>query len=236
MPSVRCFFPALAAVFALAAAAPASAEVIELGNPADAPFPEAACPNNCTGIAHLTGYQVQIGTHKNPFLIAKPGKIVAFTIRLGKPSDQDMQFFTNMFGPQPQARISILKLAHKKRRARLKAQSDIFNLAPYLGSTPTFALKQPIPVGPRNVVALTIPTWAPAFGQGLGPDSAWRASRDPANCNDVQKQSAQQTINSLTSYGCFFRTARLLYSVTYIPDPPTTNQQAGTTTGQKSRR
>jgi hypothetical protein len=183
----------------------------------------------------VTGYQAQIGSHKNPFLISKPGKIVAFTIRLGKPSDQDMQFFTNMFGAQPSARISVLKLAHKKRRARLKAQSDVYNLAPYLGSTPTFALKQPIPVGPRNVVALTVPTWAPAFGQGLGTDHAWRASRNPANCNDVQRQSAQQTLNSLASYSCFFRTARLLYSVTYIPDPPTTNQQ-GTTTGHKTRR
>jgi hypothetical protein len=229
MPVVRRIIPALAALFALAAAAPASAEVKELGM--QSPFPPPSCPQDCQAIGQVTGYQVQIGAAKNPVQITKPGKIVAFTIALGKPDKQQTQFFDNLFGAEPQARMSILKLGHRKRRATLVAQSEVFKLAPYFGSTPTFALAKPIAVGPRNVVAITVPTWAPAFAVNLGADQAWRSSRSSENCNDVQQPAAQQTLKTTRSYSCFYRTARLLYSATYIPNPtPTTPPK---TTGRK---
>ena len=221
MPVVRRILPALAALFALAAAAPASADLKELG--LSSPFPTASCPADCQAIGQVTGYQVQIGSAKNPVQITKPGKIVAFTIALGKPDKEQTQFFNNLFGTEPQARMSILRLGHRKRRATLRAQSQIFKLAPYFGSTPTFALPKPIPVGPRDVVAITVPTWLPAFAVNLGADQAWRSSRSSENCNDVQQPAAQQTLKTTRSYSCFYRTARLLYSATYIPNPtPTT--------------
>jgi hypothetical protein len=218
---VRRIITALAAFFALAAAAPAGATVKELGQ--QLPFPPPSCPADCQAIGQVTGYQVQTGSFKNPMQVSKPGKIVAFTIALGKPDKQQTQFFTNLFGAQPQARIAILTLGHRKRRATLKAQSELFNLAPYFGSTPTFALAKPLPIGNRSVVALTVPTWAPAFAVNLGPDMAWRSSRGSSSCNDVQQPAAMQTIGTTRSYSCFYRTARLLYSATYIPNPtPTT--------------
>jgi len=224
MPVVRRLLPVLAALFALAAAAPAGADVKELGG---TPFPPAACPTDCQAIGQVTGYQVQIGSQKNPMQISKPGKIVAFTIALGKPDKQQTQFFNYLFGNQPQARISILTLGRRHRLATLKAQSGIYNLSQYFGSTPTFALPKPIPVGPRAVVALKVPTWAPAFAVNLGADQAWRSSLIADNCNDVQQPAAQQTLKSSRSYSCFYRTARLLYSATYIPNPtPTTTTPA----------
>jgi hypothetical protein len=224
MPVVRRIIPVLAALFALAAAAPAGADVKELGG---SPFPPAACPTDCQAIGQVTGYQVQTGSQKNPVQITKPGKIVAFTIALGKPDKQQTQFFNNLFGNVPQARISILTLGRRHRLATLKAQSEIFKLAPYFGSTPTFALSKPIAVAPRDVVALTVPTWAPAFAVNLGADQAWRSSRSADNCNDVQQPAAQQTLKTTRSYSCFYRTARLLYSASYIPNPtPTTTTPA----------
>ena len=221
MPVVRRLIPAFAALIALAAAAPAGDDVKELGG--GTAFPAAACPANCQAVGQVTGYQVQIGSAKNPMQISKAGKIVAFTIALGKPDKQQTQFFNNLFGTQPQARLSILKLGHRKRRAKLVRQSEVFDLAPYFGSTPTFALAKPINVYNRNVVALTIPTWAPAFAVNLGADQAWRSSRSSENCNDVQQSAAQQRLKTTRSYSCFYRTARLLYSATYIPNPtPTT--------------
>jgi hypothetical protein len=217
MPIVRRIFPALAALFALAAAAPASADIKELGM--QSPFPAAACPADCQAIGQVTGYQVQIGATKNPVQISKPGKIVAFTIALGKPNAEQTQFFNNLFGAQPQVRMSILRLGHRKRRATLRAQSGIYKVAPYFGQTPTFALPKPIAVGPRDVIALTVPTWVPAFAVNQGADQAWRSSRSSENCNDVQQPAAQQTLKTTRSYSCFYRTARLLYSATYIPNP-----------------
>lgn len=212
---------------ALAVAAPASAAVKEIGE--SSPFPPASCPQDCQAIGQVTGYQVQTGSTKNPMQISKPGKIVAFTIALGKPNKDQTQFFNNLFGNEPQARLSILKLGHRKRRATLVAQSEIFKLAPYFGSTPTFALAKPIPVGPRSVIALTVPTWVPAFAVNLGTDQAWRSSRSSENCNDVKQPAAQQTLKTTRSYSCFYRTARLLYSATYIPNPtPTTPPKPAT--------
>src|SRR3954453_9947252 len=144
MPIVRRIIPALTALAALAAAAPAGAAVKEIG---DTPaFPPASCPPNCQAIGQATGYQVQTGSAKNPMQITKPGKIVAFTIALGKPDKQQTQFFNNLFGNVPEARISILTLGRRHRLATLKAQSEIFKLSQYFGSTPTFALSKPIAV------------------------------------------------------------------------------------------
>lgn len=170
----------------------------------------------------MTGYQVQVGTIRNPMQVSKPGKIVAFTIALGKPNKRQTTFFTNLFGATPQARISILKLQPRQHKATLTAQSEVFNLQSYFGSTPTFALSRPLPIGPRSVVALTVPTWAPAFAVNLGTDQAWRSSRNSAKCNDVQQPAAQQAIGATRQYSCFYRTARLLYSATYIPNPTPT--------------
>ena len=63
------------------------------------------------------------------------------------------------------------------------------------------------------------PTWAPAFGVGLGETEAWRSSRDGRRCDDVSQTAAQQRRTSLRTYGCLYRTARLLYSVSFVPEP-----------------
>jgi hypothetical protein len=220
------------------AAAPAHAEVRELGVSADAPLVDPSCPTDCQAIGRVSGYPVQIGALKNPYLVNEPGTVVAFTIKLGKPDAEQTTFFSNLFGGQPQARLSILKPARTKRRHRLQAQSDIVNLQSYFGSTPTFALDKPLKIEKRSVVALTIPTWVPAFAVNQPNDVAWRFSRE--NCDDAQEPAAQQTLKSLRTYACFKRTARPVYSVTFIPDPkptseaPAEGEKAGTQTRQSA--
>jgi hypothetical protein len=204
------------------AAAPAHAEVRELGVSTEVPLAEPSCPTDCQAIGRVSGYPVQIGALKNPFLVNEPGKVVAFTIKLGKPDAEQNTFFSNLFGGQSQARLSILKPAHTKRRHRLQAQSEVFNLQNYFGSTPTFALEKPITVTKRTVIALTVPTWVPAFAVNQPNDVAWRFSRE--NCDDAQEPAAQQTLKSLRTYACFKRTARPVYSVTFIPDPKPTSE------------
>ena len=217
---------------ALALAAPAWATTQEVGQPSDAAFSAASCPDNCQAIGGITGFQVQIGTHKNPYVITQPGKIVALTIRLGKPNANQQQFFTNLFGGQPQARVTILqqiRSTHTHRVPRwtyqVAAQSEVLNLAPYLGSDPSFALAKPITVKKGQTVAITTSTWVPAFSVGLGQDQAWRSSRGSKACNGTT-QAAQQTVKSQHSYQCFYRTARLLYSVTLVPTPTATSTTA----------
>jgi hypothetical protein len=203
-------------------AAPAHAEVRELGVSPEAPLADPACPADCQAIGRVSGYPVQIGALKNPYLINEPGTVVAFTIKLGKPDAEQNTFFTNTFGTQEsQVRLSVLKPARTKRRHRLQAQSEVFTLNNFFGSSPTLALAKPLKVDKRSVVALTVPTWVPAFAVNQPSDVAWRFSRQ--NCDDATEAAAQQTLKSLRTYGCFKRTARPVYSVTFIPDPkPTT--------------
>jgi hypothetical protein len=232
MPSVRRLLHVLIPAFALLLLAAGSAHganrIREIGGYPQLPFPKAGCPSNCQAVGHVSGYQVQIGSAKNPYMVNRNGKIVAFTIRLGKPDAQQTQFFTNLFGGAPQARLSLLKKPRRDKKMtndlKLLAQSEVFDLANYLGSSPTFALDKPLVVQAGSIVALTVPTWAPAFAINLGADQAWRSSRPKNDCNGTS-QVAQQTTGSVRSYDCFYRTARLLYSATFVPDPkPTTKQ------------
>jgi hypothetical protein len=223
---VKRLLPALTALFLLIAGAAyafatQASSVREIGDYPDQPFPTAGCPANCQAVGHVTGYQVQIGKHKNPFVIRQKGKIVAFTIRLGKPDKQQTQFFTNLFGGAPQARLSLLKTLPKGKQAKLVGQSEVFDLSKYLGSTPTLALSKPLAVQAGSTLALTVPTWAPAFAINLSADQAWRSSRAQNDCNGTS-QAAQQTVGTTHAYLCFYRTARLLYSATFVPDPTPT--------------
>jgi hypothetical protein len=54
----------------------------------------------------------------------------------------------------------------------------------------------------------------------------WRSSRN--RCNNVEEAATQQTINSVRKYGCGYKTARLLYSATFVRDPkPAEEERSG---------
>jgi len=216
-------FLLLTSMFGLLGALPAgasAASLVEIGATDQPPAP--SCPDNCQAIGRVTGYQVQQGQIRNPYRIKERGKIVAFTITLGSPRPDQIDFFTNLFGGPPKARLVVLREG-SKRRHRVTGRSGLFDLQDYYGSSPTFALDRPLTVKKGYVVALTIPTWAPAFSVSLGNDEAWRSSRDAANCDDVRQDAAQNDRGSLRAYGCFYRNARLTYTATMVPTPKRTS-------------
>jgi hypothetical protein len=215
------FVAIVTALGALIVVAIASADhPIELGQTSSPPA--VSCPDNCQAVGQVTGFEVQQGTTKNPFKRKRRGKVVAFSITLGKPKKSDADFFNKLFGTPPQAQIVVLKPG-TKNRYRVSGISPPFDLTKYFGSTPTFALPRPLTVKPGYVVALTVPTWAPAFAVNLPDNEQWRSSRDPKHCDDVQQKAAQTVRGQLASYGCVYHTARLMYTVTFIPDPRVTN-------------
>jgi hypothetical protein len=66
-----------------------------------------------------------------------------------------------------------------------------------------------------------VPTWAPAFAEGLDSGNVWRASREPGKCidaTDVRQGEAQMTPGRRATYGCKYSTARLLYTATIVVD------------------
>jgi hypothetical protein len=212
-----------AAGTALAAPAVAAAEVIEVGEVPPASPP--SCPTRpCLAVSRTTGYQAKIGTTRNVVTIPKNGRIVAWTIALGNPGAQQTTFFNQRLGGASEAQITILN-PRRKLRSRVVAQGEPQKLQPYFGSVPQFALQKSIRVRKGWVVALTVPTWAPALAVGLGSDTSWRASRGRGKCEDTSAQTAQVRADQLAQYFCLYRTARLTYTATLIADPAKPAQQ-----------
>jgi hypothetical protein len=211
-----------AAGLALIAAAPAPAAIIEVGKIAVDHAP--SCPASpCLAVSRTTGYQAKVGADRGLFLVPQNGKIVAWSITLGKPGDKQIQFFDDNLGGPASARITILRPG-KKLVSVVTGQGPVQQLQPYFGTTVQFPLGRALNVRKGYVVALTVPTWAPALAVGLGNDSSWRASRAKGKCNDTQAQTAQQALGATIQYRCLYRTARLTYSATLIttPTPPRT--------------
>jgi hypothetical protein len=186
-----------------------------------------SCPESCQAVGKTTGFQTSITGTKNPFMVPYPGRIVAWSIKLSAPRTNQIDFFKSFYGGEPSARLSVLKPIQKKVKAgkpiyRLKAQSPVEQLGPYLGTTTTFTLQAPLKVNAGQIVALTIPTWAPAFAVQQAGNTSWQASRKKTACNDAELIKAgtpQEAVGADRAYGCRYNTARLLYSATLVGDP-----------------
>ncbi len=204
---------------ALAASAPASGKVIEVGR-TDA---EPACPTApCLAVSRTTGYQIKVGDERNAFTIPEDGKIVAWSINLGKPTDDQIDYFNKNLGGAASARLTVLRQG-KTLYSRTVTQSPVQKLAPYFGQTVQFPLGRSLNVKKGYVIALTVPTWAPALTPLLTDHSSWRASRARGKCNDTGAQTAVQSLGTVTQYRCLYK-ARLTYSATLITRPaPTPN-------------
>jgi hypothetical protein len=201
----------------LAFPALASAEIIEVGK-LDPPATPSCPTRPCLAVSRTTGYQAKVGATRGLMTIPKAGRIVAWTISLGKPGAKQTTFFNDKLGGEAQAQLTILN-PRRKLRSRAVAQGEPQKLTPFFGSTVQFALEKSIPVKKGWVVALTVPTWAPALAVGLGADTSWRASRGKGTCEDTSTQTTQTQPNQLAQYFCLYRTARLAYSATLVTDP-----------------
>jgi len=212
----------------------------------------------CTAEGKITGYQAL--SRENPgrnFVVPFEGKVVSWSIELANPTKRDTEtslgevpFFNSLFGTPAQARISVLKRVEKRKkgppRYKMVRQSPVQILNPYFGTTVQFALSKPLNVIRNQIVALTIPTWAPATWKPAScndsefklpacekaeKDYTWRGSRAPDKCSigfdlatrepneALAKSHPQQKVGSVKRYGCYYGANVLLYSATIIEKP-----------------
>jgi hypothetical protein len=207
-----------AAVGVAVVASPAAAEIIEVGDTEADNAP--SCPESpCQAVSRTTGFQVRVGEERDAFVIPQDGRIVAWSISLGSPDERQTSFFEDSLGGPARAGITVLR-TDDRNFGRVVGRSGVRGLKPYFGTTVQFAMQNSIPVKAGYRVALTVPTWAPALALGLGEDAAWRAVRPDNDRTDTENQAAQLAVGLLGRYRCVYRTARLTYSATLIPDPP----------------
>jgi hypothetical protein len=182
--------------------------------------PDPSCPElPCQAIGSVTGFQVNNGQTRLPFLVPHDGTIKAWTLTLAQPTGSQRSFFNGFFGTPPEARLAILRRVGGTNPPRytLRSQGSIKVLSPYLGQTVEFSSNLKVEKG--DIIGLTVPTWAPAFAQNLNASNVWRASREAETCKnatDIRQGEPQQQIGRRATYGCKYTTARLLYTATLV--------------------
>jgi hypothetical protein len=219
---------ALAAAFAALAAlpaTPAAAKMVELG--AQSAVPKPTCPQKATPVApsdfcrivtRTTAYQVQSGAKKAPVTVPSDGKVVAFTLSLGDLSKTQIKRADGIYGGASRVRLTVLRKV--KGRALFRSvvgQSHDVRTAPYFGQATQFAMDRAIKVKKGDIVAVTVPTWAPMLALGLSEANAWRTSRSAGACDNFTAQSAMTVLKATRRFGCTYNTARMTYTATFVP-------------------
>ena len=213
---------------------------------------------DCVVEGKVTAFQALSGRYPGRnFVVPFNGKLVTWSIALANPTrvkiednDAQLPFANSIFGTPAQAGISILRQVQKRKkggpRYKLVRKSSIQILNPYFGTKATFAVEPPLNVFEGNIVALTIPTWAPAlwkpracnaFGDDvLNPAAClqaekkytWRASRvprgEPETCGlsnnpvneQLEKTAPQTRVDSIRRYGCYYGRNAVLYSALIV--------------------
>jgi len=211
-----------ALAFALLSPAGSLAKLSEVGViPPTTPTTVPSCPASpCLAVSRTTGFQVRVGSTHNVLMAPRSGTIVAWTITLGNPNATQIKYFNANEGGVAEAGIAILRRQTKPNLTyKLIAQSPLVKLQPYFGMTAQFPLESTLAVKKGDVVALTVPTWAPALALGFGNDTAWRASRPKSQCTSTSLQTSHTRLGAAVQYYCLYLTARLTYSTTLISTP-----------------
>jgi hypothetical protein len=236
--AAACLLAGLVALLAPGAADSAPLRVLVMGQTTETPQP--SCPGKivneveiipCRVEGHVSGFQSSVDGVPSPYEAPFEGKIVAWSISLASPSRKDtattsneLGVFNELLGQPSEARIGVLREVGESKppRYKLVRQSPLEVLNPYFGSTPIFALEHPLTVLKEQIVALTIPTWAPMFAVNVSSENTWRGSRLPEHCTskeDIQSGHPQQGVGKTKTYGCNYREARLLYTATLVKKP-----------------
>lgn len=188
--------------------------------PATTPPTVPSCPGSqCLVITRTTGYQVKVGTTRGLTAVPRAGSVVAWEITLGKPNATQTKYFDTNEGGPASAALAILEPQRKPNLTyKLVAQSPTEQLQKYFGKSAQFPLETTIKVKKGDVLALAVPTWAPALALGFTSETSWRASRVRSQCSKTSVQS-MQSIGASVQYYCLYTKARLDYSATLVSTP-----------------
>lgn len=198
--------------------------------------PEADCAEEpCRATGLMTGFQVQQlkqsdGTRVTEFptrVRRRNGWLVAFSLTLGDPNEEQRTFFNRLWGKPASARISVLDPApleghprNRQQRYRLVSQSQVFDIRPWFGKKAWFVLQERMHVAKGQIVALTLPTWAPVLATDLRKRERWRSSRNQDRCEELERDAAQQQTGLPREYRCLHSTARLLFTALVVGKTP----------------
>ena len=181
--------------------------------------PTGVSPSQCFIIlTRTTAIQATSDGLAYPTTVKQDGWVVAFTVGLSRLSTNAateknyLHVLDAAYGGTPQLALTVLTPG-PRHKYTVAAQSATFHLIPFLGSVlneplslpPTFTQFTALKVKKGDVLALTIPTWAPVLSYNLNASKfVYRQSRK-ANCKHAAGgQTAQLTVGASTQYLCTY--------------------------------
>lgn len=188
--------------------------------------PKGTAPQNCTFVmTRVTALQTVTNGASYPTAVKQPGQIVAFTVGLAQLSSNlsTARSFTNQlnskYGGASEVQLTVLNPG-RNNQFTVAAQGPAEQLQPYLGYVVQFPLASPIPVRAGQVVALTVPTWAPVLSYNLASKYySYRQSRS-SNCKTVgTQQNALTSVGQMKPFLCSYPGTRAEYSATEVTTP-----------------
>lgn len=218
-------------VLALAPAA-ASAKTIEVGATAT-PVAAPVCPtgvpkNQCTIIlTETTALETASDGVLYPTTVKTAGRIVAYTLGLAKLTKADINTLDAAYGGKPYVELAVLRKATGAQGAQrffTVAQISKPNfIQPWFGHVTTWPLNTTLVVQKGDLLALTVPTWAPVLAINLPSQKfQYRASRS-SGCalqSTFTTSTAQLTVGNTKQYRCFYTATRVEYTATEVTSPP----------------
>jgi len=232
----------------------AGAQEIQVGVTAS-PLISPTCPaglpaTECTIVlTQVTAYETLRDGIVNPTTITKSGVISSFTVGLAGTTTitaKDIKYLNKTYGGPAEAQLTILRPTGTVNNPsyRVAAESPVYQLRGTLGQVAELPLIAPLPVVRGEVVALTVPTWAPVLSFDLNTakfsysqsrtkmkvsattgtttttTTTTGSTKTVSSCNTSAKLNlAQLTIGDLSNYSCDYPGTRVEYSALEITTP-----------------
>jgi hypothetical protein len=237
---------ALAAFVAPASALAANVQIGVTKTPLVAP----TCPADAQGtkctilLTQVTAYETLGDGVANPDAIKQSGVISSFTLGLAGTTLITPSILAEenaKYGGPPEAQLTALIPTGTAASPsfRVVAQSELVKLHSELGQVAEFPLTTPLPVVRGEMLALSVPTWAPVLAIEQTPTQfAYSQSRAKSTLltkvatktgTKVERVSsctqnstvnlAQIVVGELSNYTCDYPTARIEYSALEITTP-----------------
>lgn len=225
----------MAAVLVPAGASAAELQIGVTSSPVISP----TCPANAQGksceilLPQVTAYETLRDGVASPDLVKKSGVIASFTVGLAGTNVITPSILAaedQRYGGPPEAQLTALRPTGTPANPsfRVAAESAVVKLRPELGKVAEFPLVTPLPVVRGEILALTVPTWAPVLSFELDATKfAYAQSKAKVNagkglttCDTTGGANlAQIVVGELSSYGCTYPGTRVEYSALEITTP-----------------
>ena len=247
----------MAAILVPATASAAEMQIGVTTTPLVAPTcPADAQGTKCTIILpQVTAYETLGDGIANPDTIKRSGVISSFTLGLAGTNLLTPTILADenqKYGGPPEAQLTALVPTGTPSNPsfRVAAQTSVIKLRSELGKVAEFPLVTPLPVVRGEILALTVPTWAPVLSIELPTTKfSYAQSRvkqilsvkvkNSSGAIVTQRQSscvtpgttnfAQVVVGELSGYSCNYAGTRIDYSALEITTP------AGFTGNQRKR-